>query len=194
MQSGTERVGIDEDLTDARYELEAAQRVNISANKTAAITQLEQSIKRTNEYQQALDRVRRQDEEAEQIENKRKMNRSVGLYDFRAGRGSTQYAFMTDDEKAIYDILRTSDPKGAQEYAEYLQYTLNTRVAQNEAETLNNMGTVGNILGYVGAGLTAPKTLITQGYNAIRGALNDEYKPVDYNAARLPQRQNTDRG
>ena len=90
MKSGTEKAGIDQEMNNARYELEAAQREKYFSEQTAAITQLEQSIRQTNEYQQALDRVQQQDKEAEQIENKRKMNRSAGLYDFRAGRGSTQ--------------------------------------------------------------------------------------------------------
>lgn len=182
MQTSTAMAEADREITNARYELESAQREKYFSEQESRINKLTEEAKQSGNYQQTLTRIQQQDEAAEQIDNKRKMNRSAGLYDFHAGRGSSQYAFMTDEEKAVYDTLRVSNPQGAREYAEYLQYVLNERVAQNEAETLDEMGTVGNILGYVGAGLTAPKTLITQGYNAIRSALSDEYQPVDYNS------------
>ena len=101
------------------------------------------------------------------------------------------YELMTDDEIANYNYLySTQGKKAAEEYLDYLSYTLNERKMQGYAENAEKLATEHPVFA---SAISVPANLMSgiglvdiAGQNAKR-AITGEYIPIDYNSgAMLP--------
>ena len=89
---------------------------------------------------------------------------------------------INDDELATLMTLREEDPELADRYYEILEYALNERKAEAQAEDISNRSTIGKIGTYLGAGFSAPGSLLDTIGSAIREGITGEYKPADLNS------------
>ena len=89
---------------------------------------------------------------------------------------------INDDELATLMTLREEDPELADRYYEILEYALNERKAEAQAEDISNRSTIGKIGTYLGAGFSAPGSLFDTIGSAIREGITGEYKPADLNS------------
>lgn len=89
---------------------------------------------------------------------------------------------INDDELAALMTLREEDPELADRYYEILEYALNERKAEAQAEDISNRSTIGKIGTYLGAGFSAPGSLFDTIGSAIKEGITGEYKPADLNS------------
>ncbi|MBS1348311.1 MAG: hypothetical protein HP052_02405, partial [Firmicutes bacterium] len=103
-------------------------------------------------------------------------------YTLRNGFSPGQSKYITDDEVAIYETLKLTDPQGAERYWEILEYELNARSAEAQAQGLKDASGLANLGAYLGSAVAAPLGVLNTGYEALRQWITGEYRPVDINA------------
>ena len=103
-------------------------------------------------------------------------------YTARNGFSIGQSKYITDEEIAIYETLKLTDPQGAERYWQILEYDLNRRAAEAQAQGLKNASGLGNFSAYLGSSLAAPLGIFNTAYEAIREFFTGEYRPIDLNS------------
>lgn len=150
-------------LTEAKTELTAAKDEKWWAEAANDLTDIYSQTDNSSNY----------------TDNQQKANEVLGkMSDSVIG----DFWHINDDELATLMTLREEDPELADRYYEILEYALNERKAEAQAEDISNRSTIGKIGTYLGAGFSAPGSLFDTIGSAIREGITGEYKPADLNS------------
>lgn len=163
------------DLTDELNNWEQAQAQKYLWHQNMDMPALEEQVKATPEYKEALANG-----------DRGKVWQNGGLISTILGTPDTaidnmaRNSLLTDEQAAVLSVLQATDKEKAKDYEDYLLRNVNQQLADLETQNLTeNKGL--RPLAYLAGGYTAADSFFAAGGENIRRTLGGEYRPVDTN-------------